>query len=216
MVNANRGARGPSLGDNAHVGVVTSIELGFLLAAPRLGDENFGGSVVLLGVHDDEGGSIGWTVNGGELEVASKIVRATGLVAPSATLPPTFDRMATVGGPVSPDSVWILHRRDEAHPLPGTIAIGEAIGVTPSPEALAVLVDGRGPTEFRLLLGHAGWGPGQLTSELAQGAWLPAKADPTVLFDEPISTMWQRAYEKAIGSIPAAFVMPKRAPGTMN
>jgi len=198
------------------VSVVTGIEIGFLLAAPRLGDENFGGAVVLLGVHDDEDGSLGWTVNGGPLDPAAKIVRATGLVAPNAPLPSTFDRMATVGGPVSPESVWILHRREAADPLPGTIAVGEAIGVTSSPEALALLVEGRGPSDFRLLLGYAGWGPGQLTGELAQGVWLPTKADPSVLFDGSIDTMWQRAYERAIGSIPAAFVMPKREPGTTN
>ena len=38
-----------------------TIEPGLLLAAPRLGDPNFEGTVVLLGVHED-GGSIGWTL----------------------------------------------------------------------------------------------------------------------------------------------------------
>jgi putative transcriptional regulator len=192
------------------VSLLTGIELGFLLAAPRLGDVNFDGAVVLLGIHDDQGGSLGWTVNGDPVEVASKIVRATGLVAASVSLPPAFDRAATIGGPVSPESVWILHRRrDDESPLPGTIAIDEAIGVTSSPEALAAIIDGHGPTDFRLLLGYAGWAPGQLADEIAQGAWLPARADPALLFDEPPNVMWQRAYEKAIGSIPAAFVMRK-------
>jgi putative transcriptional regulator len=199
------------------VGIAKGIELGFLLAAPRLGDVNFDGAVVLLGVHGDEAGSIGWTVNGDALEIAAKIVRSTGLVAADASLPAGFDLPATIGGPVSPESVWILHRlRDGEQALPGTIAIGEAIGVTSTPEALAMLVEGRGPSEFRLLLGYAGWGPGQLADELAKGAWLPTEADPEILFTDPMSTMWQRAYENAIGSIPAAFVMPKRRSGSPN
>lgn len=193
------------------------IELGFLLAAPRLGDSNFDGAVVLLGLHDDEGGSIGWTVNGDPLEVAARVVRATRLVRDGATLPTGFDQPATVGGPVEPESVWILHRRrEDEEALPGTITIGDAIGVTSNAEALAALVDGRGPREFRLLLGYAGWGPGQLADELAKGVWLPTAADPTLLFDEPASTMWQRAYERAIGTIPAAFVMPKPGSGGLN
>jgi putative transcriptional regulator len=199
------------------VGTTTTIELGFLLAAPRLGDVNFDGSVVLLGVHDDETGSVGWTVNGDTLDLAAKIVRATGLVAEDAPLPASFDRPATIGGPVSPESVWILHRlRSDEEALPGTITIGEGIGVTSTPAALTMLVEGRGPSEFRLLLGYAGWGPGQLADELGKGAWLPTQADPALLFDGPTSTMWQRAYEGAIGSIPAAFVMPKRGGGGLN
>ncbi len=191
------------------------IELGFLLAAPRLGDANFEGSVVLLGVHDDEGGSIGWTVNGDDLELASTIVRATGLAPEHARLPEGFERQATIGGPVSQESVWILHRRIAGEtPLPGTIAIGAEIGVTSTPEALTMLVDGRGPSDFRLLVGYAGWGPGQLADELKKGVWLPTDADPALLFDAPTSTLWQRAYAKAIGTIPAAFVMPKN--GAVN
>lgn len=198
------------------VTLTTSIELGFLLAAPRLGDLNFVGSVVLLGLHDDDTGSMGWTVNGDDLEVAAKIVRATGLVTPEKALPPSFDQSATVGGPVSPESVWLLHRvRAGEDALPGTITVGDEIGVSSAPEALAMLIDGRGPSEFRLLIGYAGWGPGQLAGEVSKGVWLPTAADPALLFGDP-KTMWQRAYERAIGSIPAAFVMPSDRKRTLN
>ncbi len=63
---------------------IHSIEPGLLLAAPRLGDPNFEGTVVLLGAHED-GGSIGWTINGDRLAEGADIVRATGLVAAGAT-----------------------------------------------------------------------------------------------------------------------------------
>ena len=89
---------------------IHSIEPGLLLAAPRLGDPNFDGTVVLLGAHE-EGGSIGWTVNGAMLATASDVVRATGLVKAGGPLPAIFDAPALSGGPVSPESVWILYRR---------------------------------------------------------------------------------------------------------
>jgi len=197
------------------VTLLQGIQPGLLLAAPRLGDPNFEGTVVLLGAHDDDGGSIGWTVNGPEIDVAATIIRATGLVGPSERLPEGFDRRAARGGPVSPESVWILHRRTEGmEALPGTVEIGDAIGVTSTAEALAMLIAGQGPSDFRLLVGYAGWGPGQLAREMAQGAWLPAPADPVLLFEEPAMSLWRRAYEKTIGTGPGAFVAPGRGGGS--
>ena len=89
---------------------IHAIEPGLLLAAPRLGDPNFDGTVVLLGAHED-GGSIGWTINGTDLGSASDIVRATGLVEDGSAVPPVFDQRALSGGPVSLESVWLLYRR---------------------------------------------------------------------------------------------------------
>jgi putative transcriptional regulator len=184
---------------------IHAIEPGFLLAAPRLGDPNFEGAVVLLGVHDDEG-SLGWTLNGPLVDEAATIVRATSLVSAGDALPDTFNHPALRGGPVSPASVWILYKREGGDlVLPGSISIGHEISVTGSVEALRTLIAGRGPTTFRLIVGYAGWGPGQLASELARGAWLPGAADASILFGKDTTTLWQRAYAKAIGSIPQAF-----------
>ncbi len=185
---------------------IHTIEPGFLLAAPRLGDPNFDGSVVLLGAHQS-GGSIGWTVNGSSIAEASEVVRATGIVGAGAVLPATLGRPALRGGPVSPESVWILYRREaDVALLPGSLTIGSDIAITSTMEALRDVIDGAGPREVRLLVGYAGWGPGQLEHELARGAWLPAPPDAALLFDHATSTLWQRAYQVAIGSIPAAFV----------
>jgi len=185
---------------------IHTIEPGLLLAAPRMGDPNFEGTVVQLGTHE-EGGSLGWTVNGADLAGAAEIVRATGLVTAGTKLPAVFDREAQSGGPVSLESVWILYRRAaQAEPLAGSILIGDEIGVTSSIDALRVLIAGGGPSEVRLLIGYAGWGPGQLEREVSKGTWLPATADARLLFDGPPSTLWQRAYAEAIGTIPAAFV----------
>lgn len=185
---------------------IHTIEPGLLLAAPRMGDPNFEGTVVLLGAHE-EGGSLGWTLNGANLAGAAEIVRATGLVSAGEALPAVFDHEALSGGPVSPESVWILYRRDaDAEPLPGSILVGREIAVTSSVDALRSLIAGKGPSEVRLLIGYAGWGPGQLEREISKGTWLPAAADAKLLFDGPPATLWQRAYAGAIGTIPAAFV----------
>lgn len=185
---------------------IHSIEPGLLLAAPRLGDPNFEGTVVLLGAHE-EGGSIGWTINGDKLAEGADIVRATGLVAAGTPLPAVFEHPALSGGPVSPESVWIMYRRASGDELlPGSLAVGDEIAVTSSLDALRTLIDGGGPSEVRLLIGYAGWGPGQLEREVSKGVWLPTAADADLLFDAATSTLWQRAYAQTIGTIPAAFV----------
>lgn len=187
-----------------------AIEPGLLLAAPRLGDANFEGTVVLLGVHNEDG-SLGWIVNGDVIERAALVVRATGLVKPDEELPDAFEAPALRGGPVSPETVWILYRRTKDEPLlDGSIAVGDEVAVTATEGALRTLIRGEGPTVFRLLVGYAGWGPGQLERELSLGAWLPAEADAPLLFEDARETLWKRAYEKTIGTIPTAFVSTTR------
>lgn len=190
-----------------------TLEPGLLLAAPRLADPNFERTVVLLGLHGDGEGSLGWTMNGPVIERASTIVRATGLVEEGKPLPHRrgFGRPARRGGPVSRESVWILYRASAgAELLPGSLDVQGAVAVTSAPDALRALVAGDGPDDFRLLIGYAGWAPGQLAEEVALGAWLPAPLDAELLLHEDVDSLWQRAYENAIGTVPTAFVPKSR------
>lgn len=182
---------------------------GFLLAAPDLLDPNFHRAVVLLGIAQD-GGALGWTLNGPVLADGATIVRSTGLVAPDAALPAGFDRPATRGGPVSPETVWIVYQVQEGEPLlPGSMPVGTEIAVTASVDALRALTSGARRCAFQLVVGYAGWGASQLAGEITAGAWLFTAADPALVFGattEPSDTLWQRAYEKTIGIHPGAYV----------
>lgn len=190
---------------------IRALEPGLLLAAPSLGDPNFEGTVVLLGVHDDDDGSLGWVVNGPTIAPAETIIRATDLVGAEDALPEGFTRAARKGGPVAPQSVWILYdRRGGIDALPGSITIGGDIAVTGSADALKILLEGKGPTDFHLLVGYAGWGAGQLAREVSLGAWLPASASAALLFEGETGTLWRRAYADAIGTVPGAFVSTTR------
>ena len=193
------------------VSALSEIEPGLLLAAPSLGDKNFEGTVVLLGIHDDDDGSLGWVINGPEIAPAETIIRATELVGGEGKLPDGFSRAARRGGPVAPESVWILYdRRGGVEKLPGSIVIGDEIAVTATAEALKILLEGKGPPNFHLLVGYAGWGAGQLAREMSLGAWLPASAKAPLLFGGELSSLWRRAYADAIGTVPGAFVSTTR------
>ena len=90
---------------------------GLLLAAPRLGDPNFERTVVLLG-HHDEGGSLGWVLNGRPLLPVHRILTDADLVPPGVVLPstPSYAASARVGGPVMAGSVWLVFEREPSLP----------------------------------------------------------------------------------------------------
>lgn len=178
---------------------------GLLLAAPALGDQNFRHTVVLLGHHDD-GGAMGWVINGDELPPVGELLASSGLLAAGRKPPATaaFARAARVGGPVSPQMGWLVYARD-AVTLPGEIAVGPELGVTGDRDALAAVLRGDGPQDFRLLIGYAGWGPGQLEDEIRAGAWLPAPVDAALIFETAEDRIWHEAYRRAVGTAPAAF-----------
>lgn len=178
---------------------------GLLLAAPSLNDPNFAKTVVLLGRHDGEG-ALGWVINGQELAPVDELLRASELFAADTTFPAQagFQEIARVGGPVAPATGWLVYRRlPEA--LPGELALGPDLAVTGEASAFSALVEGHGPLDFRLVLGCAGWAPGQLETEISEGAWLPAGLEVDLLFGHTGGAIWDEAYHRAIGAVPAAF-----------
>jgi putative transcriptional regulator len=178
---------------------------GLLLAAPSLHDPNFEKTVVLLARHGDDG-ALGWVINGKELMAVSELLTSSDLV-PSGTVIPEgggFARLACVGGPVAPAAGWLIYRR-QGEPLPGEILVGPEIGVSGELAAFTTLLGGGGPTSFRLLLGCAGWAPGQLETEISTGAWLPASVDSDLVFDTPLDAVWDGAYRSSVGADPAVF-----------
>src|SRR5688572_32766398 len=85
-----------------------SLAPGFLVAAPPLGDPNFDRSVVLLAAHGPDG-AFGWVINGRELMTFGELL----VRAEIAEIPPEVPGSVRVGGPVSPEQVWVVYRSDE-------------------------------------------------------------------------------------------------------
>lgn len=178
---------------------------GMLLAAPSLRDPNFLHSVVLLGRSGDEG-ALGWVVNGRELMTVKELLTSSELIQPGQVIPesPAFASAVRLGGPVAPAAGWLLYRRIP-EPLPGEIAVGVDLAITGELAAFGALVGGEGPTEFRMLLGCAGWAPGQLEAEISAGAWLPAPVDANLVMNAEAAFVWDEAYRLTVGTEPAAF-----------
>ena len=165
----------------------------FLLAMPGMGDPRFERAVIYMMAHDHEG-AMGFVVNhpadGVTLgDIASNLpetVRTTGLV----NLP------VFVGGPVQSDHGFVLHSLDYPPQQPAdTEAL--PVGVTQSLEILIDAAQARGPEHMRLLLGYAGWGPGQLEGEIQENAWLTCPANVEQVF----SGRPEKIYESCIAGL---------------
>ncbi len=166
---------------------------GFLVAAPGLTDPNFKRSVVLLVDHNDQG-SLGFVINrASDLELTAL---AEGVSIARADVKATGRIM--VGGPVAPETGWIVLDPRGVSGLPtDTIAVAEGVAVSTSRALLERLMRGELGARQMLVLGYAGWGPGQLDDELEQGAWIPVDLHEGVVFDTTIDNRWGAALRSA-------------------
>jgi len=162
-----------------------------LIAMPDMADPNFSKSVTLLCQHNEEG-AIGITINRqsgftlGELLFQLQIPCENQEISSIAVLE---------GGPVSPDHGFVLHTPVEG--FDSSIKINDDIMVTTSRDIVSAIASGKGPEQFLIALGYAGWGDGQLESEMRQNAWLSVPADKGILFETAVQNRW----EKAVGNL---------------
>jgi putative transcriptional regulator len=170
-----------------------------LLAMPQVADPFFKKSVVLLLAHEDEG-SFGFIVNRStELKVGD-ILRDLELEwsgDPAA--------LAGFGGPVQPQIGTLLYADppgEELPELPNSSEILPRIRLSQNLSELALLAT-QPPQRFRLLLGYAGWGSGQLVSEILRNDWLTAPVDEALIFGDGTETTWERGL-RSVGVDPAS------------
>jgi putative transcriptional regulator len=156
-----------------------------LAAAPDLRDPNFMHTVVLVCMHSEEGAH-GLVINRPSPLTVDKLL-------------PEHARLAEqrfpvhAGGPVGLDTLQFLHRVPER--IPGGVELAEGLHLGGELDALAELLDERGPaalSDVRLVLGYAGWAAAQLDGELREGSWLPAAARPEWIFSHEPQSVWRQ------------------------
>jgi putative transcriptional regulator len=159
---------------------------GLLIAMPQLRDPNFDRAVVLMVEHQDEG-SFGLVLNRPTEHPVGELLGSIGVDW-------NGDRSTTAwaGGPVQPETGWVLHEHVEGLEGPGTHELLPGLFMTSAPDALRVIA-ANPPRRVRFLLGYSGWGSGQLERELTEAAWLNSDVTADFLFETPPELLWEAA-----------------------
>jgi putative transcriptional regulator len=155
-----------------------------LVATPEMGDPRFRHTVILIVQHDSKG-ALGIVINRPVQQVpAAKLLDALGFDSKGST--GQIELFA--GGPVQPEVGFVVHSTD--YHRSGTVDIDGRVAMTVNPEVLRDIGHNEGPRQSLVAFGYAGWGPGQLDSELAQGAWFTVPEDPKLVFDADRDKLW--------------------------
>jgi putative transcriptional regulator len=162
----------------------------FIIAMPSLADPNFFHTVTYLCQHNQEG-ALGIVINRlAEMKLGDIFkqmnIRATSLCAAET---PVYS-----GGPVQQERGFVLHTTGGG--WDASMVISDSISLTTSRDVIEAIAVGKGPEQYMVALGYAGWGEGQLEQEILANAWLNTPYSQHVLFDEPINMRWRAAAEQ--------------------
>jgi len=179
---------------------------GLLVAAPGLADPNFAGSVVLMAEHQGEG-ALGLVVNKpGSITVAEVLAGVDPDLRRAAESAGRAGGQVLVGGPVAPERLWIVYRPGAVPVDEDALRVADGVALGGSRELLEALVRRSDGDPFLLVLGYAGWGPGQVEGEIGQGAWVPMSLDGDLVFDVPFEQRWDVAVRR-LGLEPGGFLV---------
>ncbi len=172
-----------------------SYEGQFLIAMPSLRDGPFARSVVYMCAHREDG-AMGIVINqrADEIEFSSLLVQLDIVGrAEAIRLPASAGAVRVLrGGPVDTGRGFVLHSSDY-RVEESTVSIGDGVCLTATLDILRAIAKGDGPSKAVLALGYAGWGSGQLESEILANGWLVSPADARLIFDANCDDKYDRA-----------------------
>jgi putative transcriptional regulator len=175
---------------------VETLQGQLLIASPGLFDPNFRRTVVLITEHTEEGAA-GLVLNRPSPASVSELVPQLEELADD-------EEQVWLGGPVQPNAVLVLGEfvdpDDAAIPLFGSLGF-------PSLEDAADVV--LATTRRRVFAGYAGWGAGQLESELERDDWILEPAQNDDAFTDSPHHLWADVLRRKGGIYELVARMPE-------
>ncbi len=170
-----------------------------LVAAPSLLDPNFARTVVLMLAHGDQG-ALGLVLNRPTItDVSSPLPEWESLATEPAVV--------FVGGPVSEGTICLARVKSEVSvPSSGYLALQGTLGTVDlesDPAFVAPWIE-----RLRIFAGYAGWGEGQLESEMEAGAWWAVDAREEDIFSEEPARLWKHVLRRQGGLLALASAYP--------
>ena len=161
-----------------------------LIAMPGMTDPRFEKAVIYICAHNEDG-AMGLVVN--RLIESMTFPEMLKQLDIEPTEPEDVIRVL-LGGPVEQARGFVLHSPDYLQDA--SMVVDDDVALTATIDILRAIADGAGPRNRLLALGYAGWGPGQLDSEILHNGWLNVSADDDLVFGEDLDAKWERAMAK--------------------
>jgi putative transcriptional regulator len=161
----------------------------FLIAMPSMQDPVFGGTVVYVCEHN-ENGVLGVVINK-PTDMTMQVLFERIDLKLEAGLESHVDEPIMFGGPVQDDRGFVLHTPGNHYS--SSLTVTKDIAFTTSIDVLEAVAAGEGPPRMLVSIGYSGWSPGQLEDEISRNGWLTVGADPEILFDLPIEDRYTAA-----------------------
>jgi len=158
-----------------------------LLAMPNMYDPNFERSVIAMCVHD-ENGALGIGVGHLRDDISFHGLLEQLDIAPG-DVP---DCPVHHGGPVETARGFVLHSADWGGD--GTLLVNPFGALSGSVDVLRAIAAGRGPRQWLVALGYAGWAPAQLEQEMSRPGWYAATGRSAILYDTPAQDRWNATW----------------------
>ncbi|MBK5564853.1 YqgE/AlgH family protein [Ensifer sp. SSB1] len=165
----------------------------FLIAMPGMFDANFARTVIFICAHSGDG-AMGFVLNRPQqLTFPDVLLHLDILDEDEAIRLPqmTRDFQIQAGGPVETGRGFVLHSDD--YLSDSSIPVSDDICLTATLDIVRAISRGEGPVRATMMLGYAGWGPGQLEAEITQNGWLTCPARDELIFDKALDDKYDRA-----------------------
>lgn len=155
----------------------------FLIAMPAMQDPVFGGTVVYVCEHN-ENGVLGVVINK-PTDMTMQVLFERIDLEPAPNLAPAIvDEPIMFGGPVQDDRGFVLHTPGARYS--SSLTVTDDVAFTTSIDVLEAVARGAGPDRMLVSIGYSGWSPGQLEDEISRNGWLTVGADAHILFEVPV------------------------------
>ena len=169
----------------------TSLTGKLLIAMPAMDDPRFAHSVIYMCAHSADGG-MGLIVNKPQSQIHfSDLLEQMGIKKAEGIR----DIRVHFGGPVDQSRGFVLHSSEYSSDV-GTLEVAKDISMTATMTVIEDIAKGNGPETSMLALGYAGWGPGQLESEIAHNGWLTCDAHSDIIFGRANDHKWSAALKR--------------------
>ena len=162
----------------------------FLIAMPSMQDPIFGGTVVYICEHNDNG-VLGVVINKPTDMTMEILFERIDLKLSEGLRTTVVNEPIMFGGPVQDDRGFVLHT--PGAPYSSSLTVTDEVAFTTSIDVLEAVAAGDGPQRLLVSIGYSGWSPGQLEEEICRNGWLTVGADAHVLFDLPIEERYNAA-----------------------